>query len=271
MLGIVLVSGCAPQAKIQKVMAREVPERKDDFIFENDLICYRAYGAALENETLCPGLDMWVKLPGELVADQRYIDDLQNHKSYHKDWGNGKDCYKVGITLGAGASAPFVDGKLVFPATNYRSSEVLSCTADEVVFVLHYPEWEADGVTYSLDKKFTLTAGSYFCKVEETYSFTGDELTVAAGIIRHDIQSETAAEDRFAIWEAASDQSQEAEDGMLGLGLIMPGSKPAEDGRHSLRTVTIKPGETVTYWFGSCWSKGDIKTAEDWFALVNKQ
>ena len=46
-----------------------------------------------------------------------------------------------------------------YPATNYRSFEVLSQQPDEVVFVLHYPAWEAaEGVSVSLDKA---TAGRY--------------------------------------------------------------------------------------------------------------
>ena len=40
---------------------------------------------------------------------------------------------------------------------------------------------------------------------------------------------------------------------------------------HGIATRDLKPGETFTYYFGSCWSKGDLKTAEDWFAEVEKQ
>ena len=124
-------------------MARHVPERADDFIFENNLICGRIYGQALEGNPTSPGIDIWVKLPGALVADQRYKDELENGKTYHKDWGNGKDCYKVAVSLGGGASAPLVDGQLCYPATNWRSYEILSKTPEEVVFVLTYPAWQA--------------------------------------------------------------------------------------------------------------------------------
>ena len=56
----------------KKVMARFVPERSDDFVFENNLIAGRFYGEALEGNPTSPGLDIWVKLPGKLVAYEWY-------------------------------------------------------------------------------------------------------------------------------------------------------------------------------------------------------
>ena len=268
-----ILCSCSPKVTEPKVMAREVPERMDDFIFENDLICYRIYGKALEKETLSPGFDVWVKTPGPLVADQRYEDDLQHGKSYHKDWGNGKDCYKVGVSLGAGASVPLIENRFQLPETNWRSSEIVSMTPEKLEFVLHYPQWKGDGEVFTLDKKITVFAGSYFVKVEDTYTFEGeyDEVEICAGIVRHDIESEESGDDWFAIWETASDQSAEKEDGRIGLALFMPGAEAvtlSHGGDHSVCIRTVKSGETVTYWTGSCWSKGDLKTASDWFDKV---
>lgn len=262
-----------------KVMARHVPERFDDFVFENDLVCYRIYGRALEGNPTSPGFDIWVKLPGALVANQRYKDELENNKTYHKDWGNGKDCYKVAVSLGAGGSVPIVDGKPAYPATNWRSYEILKYTPEKVVFVLHYPEWNAGGKTFKLDKKFTLEAGSYFCKVEDTYTFGEgvEEACIAAGIYRHPdqktIESELSLPDRYVIWEHASDQGAEPEDGMLGVAVIMPEAESVtvtDDGMHGVCTRNVKSGETLTYYFASCWSKGDIKRAGDWFKLIRE-
>ena len=55
-----------------KVMARHVPERADDFVFENNLIAGRIYGKALEGNPTSPGIDIWVKMPGKLVANEWY-------------------------------------------------------------------------------------------------------------------------------------------------------------------------------------------------------
>jgi len=266
-------------------MARFVPERYDDFVFENNLIAGRMYGEALEScgrgQITSPGVDVWVKKPGALVCNQRYIDDLQNGKSYHKDWGNGKDCYKVGRSLGAGASAPLVGGKLALPATNFRSWDIVEQTPKKVVFVLNYPEWEVEGGTIALSKKLTVVPDTYFVKVEDTYTFSeslGETLSIAAGINRHPKQSTIEKEiwdaDRYAIWEKASDTGAEPETGMLGVAVVVPGAESTcltEDQVHGLVVKRVKSGEPFVYYFGSCWSKGNITAAEDWFKTVRKQ
>lgn len=258
-------------------MARAVPERADDFVFENNLIAGRIYGKALEGNPTAPGIDIWVKMPGKLVADEWYAAAQEDPNYYHHNHGDGKDCYKVAVSLGAGASVPVIDGQLAYPATNYRAYEIVKQTPDTVEFVLSYPEWKVGDVTVSLDKKISVYVDSYFCKVEDSYSFSGaDSLTVAAGVFRHPeqqtIKQERSGADRYAIWEHASDQSIEPEDGMLGVAVYVPGCENVcvtEDGMHGLCSKSIMPGETFSYWFGSCWSKADIKTAEDWFALVD--
>lgn len=277
-LAATAMAACSPKQEEQKVMARAVPERADDFVFENNLIAGRIYGEALEGNPTSPGVDIWVKMPGRLVADEWYKAALSDPEFYHHDHGEGKDCYKVSVSLGGGASSPFIGGEIRYPATNYRSCEVLEQSADKVVFVLSYPEWQAGDVKVALDKKITVTADSYFCKVEDTYTFEGAEsIPVAAGIFRHPsqetIEEEFSTGDRYAIWEHASDQSIEPEDGMLGVAVYVPGAERVcitEDGNHGLCIRDIKSGETFTYWFGSCWSKGDIKSAAEWRKLVER-
>ena len=274
-----LLAGCQPKSSEPQVMARFVPERSDDFVFENNLIAGRFYGEALEGNPTSPGIDIWVKLPGQLVADSWYAEAVKDPEYYHHNH-DGKDCYKVAVSLGGGASVPMIGSHLAFPATNYRSWEILEQKPDKVVFVLHYPEWEAaEGIRVALDKKVTVTPDTYFCRVDDTYTFSGAEtLTVAAGLLRHGaqqtIESEQKGDDRYAIWEHASDQSIEPEDGMIGVAVVMPGAQQVfadKELDHALCARTVKSGETLTYYFGSCWYKGDIKSAQDWFNVVNKQ
>lgn len=275
---VLALTGCK-DAQDPWVMARVVPERADDFVFENDLVAGRFYGEALEGETTSPGLDIWVKLPGRLVADEWYAKAVEEPGYYHHDHG-GKDCYKVGVSLGGGASVPFIDGKLCWPATNYRSCEIVEVSPEKIVFSLQYPSWEAaEGVSVSLDKKVTVEAGSYFINIEDTYRFTGaDSITVAAGIKLHGDQDTIAEKledaDRIAVWEKASDQGSEPEDGLIGVAVIMPHADSvlfSEELDHGLLLKTIASGGTVSYLAGSCWSKGDIKAAAAWFDSVRKQ
>ncbi|MCR4859595.1 MAG: DUF4861 domain-containing protein [Bacteroidales bacterium] len=277
---ILAFAGCQPKAEGPKVMARAVPERADDFVFENNLIAGRFYGKALEGNPTSPGIDIWVKMPGRLVADEWYAEAQKDPEYYHHNHGEGKDCYKVSVSLGGGASAPLIGGVLALPPTNYRSFDIVEQTPDKVVFVLHYPEWEAaEGIKVALDKQVTVCADSYFCRVDDSYRFSGtDTLTVAAGLLRHSaqetIEQERLTSESYAIWEHASDQSIEPEDGMLGVAVVVPGAKNVcvhDELDHGIATREIVPGEVFSYYFGSCWSKGDLKTAEDWFAEVEKQ
>lgn len=293
--GLLLVAGCKggkkaagdsvtePEAAASvaagpKVMAREVPERMDDFVFENDLIAGRFYGKALEGNPTSPGLDVWVKLPGKLVADNWYAHAVSDPEYYHHDHG-GKDCYKVSVSLGGGASAPLVGGKLRYPATNWREAAVLSQSDDAVTFVLKYPAWDAGGVSVRLEKTVTVTAGSYFCKVEDRYYGDFQELEIAAGFWIHEWKEDCAmgtGDDFIALWEPASDQSVEPEDGMIGIALVMPAEHRTEildDGekRHHICIAKVRSGEPLTYWFGSCWSKGDIKDFQQWTNTVKSQ
>ena len=196
----------------KKVMARFVPERSDDFVFENNLIAGRFYGKALEGNPTSPGLDIWVKLPGKLVADEWYKGfETQSDEYYHHDHG-GKDCYKVAVSLGGGASSPLIDGKLCYPATNYRSWDIVENSPKKVVFTLHYPQWQAaDSVKVALDKTVTVVPDTYFCAVEDVYTFEGAEtLAIAAGMNIHaaleTVDKQLVQPGRVAIWEHASDQ-----------------------------------------------------------------
>lgn len=274
-LAAMALTGCRKTVE-PKVMARTVPERADDFVFENNLIAGRFYGKALEGNPTSPGLDIWVKLPGKLVADEWYAKALEDGSYYHKDHG-GKDCYKVAVSLGGGASVPFIGGALCWPETNYRSWEILESSPDKVVFTLEYPAWTVgDYIGVSLDKKITVKADSYFIDVEDTYSFPGDKtMPIAVGFKLHGEQNtvhdQLEASDRIAIWERASDQSVEPEDGFIGVAVVMPDADSvifSEKLDHALLIKEIPSGGTISYRVGSCWSKGDIKTPSAWFDLV---
>ena len=61
---------------------------------------------------------------------------------------------------------------------------------------------------------------------------------------------------------------------MLGVAVILPGAEMVsldEVPGHAVCLKTVRNGESLKYSFGSCWSKGNIKTSVDWFAEVNRQ
>ena len=285
LLAALALAACSGNQE-QKVMVRAVPERADDFVWENNLMCWRAYGEGLEDPTypghvISSGFDLWVKYPGRLVADSLYYNELNGGRSYHTNYGLGKDCYKVAHTVGAGSSVLIIDGEGRYPSTNYRSFEILEQTPVEACFVLHYPEWEAAGRTISLDRKITVCADSYFCKAEDTYTFSGEgPLKVLAGIRSADYMKKAPKEGWpalegagiYATWTAATDQSVEPEQSRIGIAVLVPGSdalpEPADGGVIKGIAQEINSGEPFCYRFGACWSEGNIKSSEEFFELV---
>src|SRR5690606_20551964 len=89
------VEKAAPSPVSAKTYARYVPERYDDFAWENDVVAFRMYGKALEGRPDdAQGLDIWSKRTTALVVDKWYANG-----DYHKDHGEGMDYYSVGMTL----------------------------------------------------------------------------------------------------------------------------------------------------------------------------
>lgn len=102
---------------------RFVPERQDDFAWENDRIAYRLFGPALTNdpsEAAGSGIDVWCKKVRHPVVDKWY-----QAEDYDKDTGEGCDFYKVGLTRGCGGDGILYDGRIV-AAPVFQSWNVLA-------------------------------------------------------------------------------------------------------------------------------------------------
>ncbi len=80
---------------------RFVPERVDDFAWENDKIAFRAYGPALHDKAEDSGFDCWLKRVDYPIINKWYKENAAG-KSYHKDYGEGYDPYKAGSSRGCG-------------------------------------------------------------------------------------------------------------------------------------------------------------------------
>ena len=98
------------------IQAKYILPRKD-VAWENDRIAYRIYGGPLAGNVF-NGLDVWVKRVRYEIIDKWYDgDSLKGKKriSYHIDHGDGADMFDVGKSLGSGACALWINGKLDQP------------------------------------------------------------------------------------------------------------------------------------------------------------
>ncbi len=249
-----------------KVYGRQVPERYDDYAWENDKVAYRLYGPALETspeKLITPGIDVWVKSTDRLVIDERYA---RGH--YHHDYGDGMDCYKVGVTLGSGASLPFAGGKFWMMGHNYAAQRTLDNGPIRTTVELTYAPFDVDGKQVSLVKTISLDAGSRFSRMENRYTGTA-ELPIAAGVVRHDVKAFAQGEGWFALREAASDSADPASDGDIYLAIVLPGAEILPDTLgHALAVKTAADGQPLVYYAGSGWSKGGVDDMDHWTATT---
>ena len=105
------LTACQKEAVQPKVFGRYVPERKDDFAWENEYAAFRMYGPALRPENPSNGVDLWLKASPELIVDSFYYREHVLGLPYHINYGKGLDCYKVGHTCGCGGSVVLADNK----------------------------------------------------------------------------------------------------------------------------------------------------------------
>lgn len=257
----------------QLVSGRQVPERKDDFTWENDRIAFRVYGPALAAENPSNGVDVWLKKTEELVVDKFYKDELENGLSYHVDRGEGLDCYKVGHTLGAGAIAPYSEGK-IWVEDHYSSAEVLSLTPSNITFRLTYDSVRYEDKLLSKQVVISLDAGSQLNKATVTYDGDFDTIKLAAGIVLHSQPGDItmSREEGYIAYaeEAVSDAGVPAGRSYIGLVFTTPLIEILQDDIHVAGITAYKKGEELVYYFGAGWSEWGFATDQDWTDYVSR-
>lgn len=251
---------------VSKVYGRYVPERADDYAWENDLTAYRIYGPAL-GDPRTQGVDVWVKSTPRLIINEWFA-----RNDYHRDYGEGMDCYKVGNTLGGGALA-IVAGDRVLLAGNYLTQECLANGPLRTSARFTYaPTEDAAGRKVTMIRTVSLDAGDRFCVQEYVLEGFGGEIDVAAGAVMHDVKAEEAGENWIALTEAASDSSDPGRDGDISLAVIFPQGKGAThaDG-HTLIKGRARAGEKLTMLNASGWSHAGMDDAQQWQRMVRER
>ena len=255
-----------PEPFAVKTYARYVPERLDDFAWENDKIAFRAYGKALEKtEGDAYGYDVWVKRTDKLVLNDRY-----KRNDYHIDHGDGLDYYHVGHTLGAGNMAPYVKDTIRYSG-NYHQWKILDNGPLRTTFQLTYDLWNAGGIPVKATKIISIDAGSQLNRMENIYTFDDkNPLPVVVGIIRREKAGVLSLNEQQGImgyWEPAFDK-----DGTTGVGSILttPANAMWVNKEQLLTKTTVRNNEPLVYYTGAAWDKaGKITSARQWFNYLD--
>jgi unsaturated rhamnogalacturonyl hydrolase len=245
-----------------KTYARFVPQRFDDFAWENDRIAHRIYGPALaKRPDNAYGIDVWSKSTTALILDKWY-----KLMDFDTDHGEGLDFYGVGKSLGAGDIALYIRDTLYF-TNNYSTWKILDNGPLRSTFQLTYAAKKASDITYTVTKTISIDAGSQLSRIEVIFNCDHvTELPVAIGIVKRAKPGKTLFDDKDAVmgyWEPENPVH-----GTTGLGCVFinPIKKMGVEKGHLLTTAIAKSSRPFVYYTGAAWSRSAfIKNDQQWF------
>ena len=275
---------------------RLYPERKDDYAWENDRTAYRVYGPALQRTgERSFGTDVWSKNTPELVVEQRYWaedvvmmpvveqlrkenrqrgDSLYRLNSYHNDHGRGMDLYKVGATLGCGTPALMQGDEPAYPYC-FKSCRVLDNGPLRTTVELVYGQTAFGGDSITEHRVISLDKGSNFNKVTVWYEGLTQAATLASGVVIHSEDKESVVLGKDFVQYADPTDNVRVNNCQLFVATLYPDGisetrkqlfaqpKDGNEG-HALGIQKDYHGEPFTYYFGSAWSKADVRTQAEW-------
>jgi rhamnogalacturonyl hydrolase YesR len=264
-----------PQKPVAKTFARYVPERIDDFAWENDKIAFRAYGPKARKGTENSGIDCWLKRVEYPIIDKWY--GQMKTKSYHTDWGEGHDPYHVGSSAGCGGTAIWLNGKRE-PLETYISQEVIERTPQRTQFKLTY-EREIGGEVYGEEKTITIELGKRLFDVHSVFTKNGKvaaNLPACIGLTTHEGKAQTFSNEKrgwIACWEtiAGSEVGTAAKTDPKRILAIREVKSDTKDESHYFIFINTDRNGAIDYQAGFGWNKaGEIITSDDWTNYLNE-
>ncbi len=272
------VSDITTKDSIPACYSRFVPERTDDYAWENNHVAFRTYGptaqkmaeAGVKGGTLSSGIDAWLKRVEYPIINKWYQKTTTGKGNYHVDTGEGLDNFHVGISRGVGGIAKKV-GATYHISRNFTNWKTLSTGPIRTSFVLTYADWDAAGNKISEEKKISLDYGSNLSKFEITLKGTD---TISAGLTLHEKDGEIGINQKngwVSYWEPH-------EDSELGTGIIVPADAMVgyehyvterKDESNLFAHINVKDSKAL-YYVGFGWKKsGQFTTKSEWESYLN--
>jgi hypothetical protein len=253
--------------------SRFVPERTDDYAWENNKVAFRTYGPVaqkmvedkVKGGTLTSGIDAWLKRVEYPILNKWYEKYTTGTGTYHKDTGEGLDNFHVGDSRGIGGVAVKIDTTYYF-SKNFVSWKTITTGPIRTSFVLNYADWDAAGNKITELKHISLDYGSFLSRFEIEVSGTN---SISTGITLHNNDGKTEGNLK-AGW---IDYWQPIDDSELGTGIVFPKNAAISFEKYvvakkDLCNLYVNLNVTdnkVVYYTGFGWKKqGEFTTKEAW-------
>ena len=269
----VLVAENPSKETVISCYSRFVPERTDDYAWENNKVAFRTYGPVAQKMvedkiaggTLTSGIDAWLKRVDYPIINKWYEKATNGTGTYHKDTGEGLDNFHVGDSRGVGGIAVRVDDKYYF-SKNFTSWKTITTGPIRTSFILTYADWDAKGNKITESKLISLDYGSYLSRFE--INITGTK-SIAAGLTLHDKKGTTGTnikEGWLSHWEPIDDSE-------IGTGIVAPKNTLTSFDNHITEdkdlsnlygNIEVKNNKAI-YYVGFGWKKGSpFQTQKQW-------
>ena len=259
--------------------SRFVPERTDDYTWENNKVAFRTFGPTaqkmvednLEGGTLSSGIDGWLKKVEYPIINMWYKKNGIRPGAYHEMSPEGIDNFHVGSSRGIGSTA-VKKGADYYISKNFTNWKTITTGAIRTSFVLDYADWDADGQVISEKKHISLDYGSNLSKFE--ISITGTDM-LSAGLTLHENDGENTVNENegwLSYWQPHGDSE-------LGTGIVtstksLVGSEyyvtELKDASNLYAFLKVE-NQKVVYYAGFGWKEaGEFKTKESWNAYLQE-
>jgi pectinesterase len=268
----ILESNGVPEVNVvERTNAMFVPQRKDDFAWENDKIAFRVYGPQLQRTELnSSGIDVWVKRVKYPVMEKMYS---KGHDYYHSDNGEASDFYTVGESLGCGGLGAWHDNKL-YRSENFVSWKIIANGPIRSSFELTYKPWQVGDIQSGETKRISLDLGSNLNRIESRFDADVNNPVLAVGIVKSANGGKAVfGPDKtwLSYW-----QNADSGNGSIGCAVILPKetarNECATADNHNIMLARLNNSRSIVYYAGACWSKTpEFDSEEKWLKLVQKK
>ncbi len=259
--------------------SRFVPERTDDYTWENDRVAFRVFGPVAQKMaedkvrggTLSSGVDAWLKRVDHPIINNWYKKETETEGTYHEDTGEGLDNFHVGVSRGVGGIAVKVDDTY-YLSKNYTKWRTITTGPLRTSFYLEYESWDANGKNIKESKVVSLDLGSNLSKFSTNIEGTN---TIAAGLTLHEKDGEVTGNTEngwVSYWQPHGDSE---------LGTAIVASKNTFKGfeKYDVETKDLSNGyahlnvsnNKAVYYAGFGWKvRGKFNSKKEWESYLNQ-
>ncbi|WP_397364521.1 DUF4861 family protein [Olleya sp. R77988] len=253
--------------------SRFVPERTDDYAWENNRVAFRTFGPVaqkmiedgVKGGTLTSGMDAWLKRVEYPIINKWYARGVIEKGAYHKDIGEGLDNFHVGVSRGVGGIAVKTDSTYSV-SKNFTAWKTITTGPIRTSFILDYEDWDAGGKVIKERKYISLDYGQNLTRFIVELSGTDN---ISVGLTSHKKDGEVTtnkAEGWMSYWEPFDDSE-------LGQGVVITNPKRiiafdnylTDRKDESNLYVQSNVSGAFEYYAGFGWKKsGQFATKSEW-------